>query len=142
MNVNLLQHISRCDNAVTDFITRAREAAGSEPAPLPADRAGAYREAMQRATDLGLDWQTYLDAMAWQAAAESALHMGETFVVRSQTCPECRTVGLVWVRALGKVACINRHCAARSADGTHRSWTMAQLAVARQGRQQPLKAAR
>ncbi|MFJ2780227.1 hypothetical protein [Kitasatospora sp. NPDC087315] len=141
VNVRLLQHIANCDNAVSGFIARAREAAGDESAPMPADRSSAYQEAMRRAAELGVDWQTYMAAMAWRNSVESELYMGNTMVVRREPCPECRTVGLVWVSSISRASCINRHCAAGTEDGAPRSWTVAQLAVARE-RRVPLKAAR
>ncbi|MFD4397259.1 hypothetical protein [Kitasatospora sp. NPDC058478] len=142
VNVELLQHIADSDSAVSDFIAQARAAAQAEPQPAPADRSEAYREAGRRAAELGGDWQAYLDAMAWRSAVESALHMGDTSVVRAQPCPQCGTVGLVWVRALRKVSCVNRHCAVTAEGGAPRTWTLAQLAVARQrGQRSALKTA-
>ncbi|WP_329492450.1 hypothetical protein OG618_37385 (plasmid) [Kitasatospora sp. NBC_01246] len=139
INVQVLQHIANCDGAVAKFINDARAAADSKPVPLPAGRSAVYREAARAAAVLGADWEQHLEAMTWRATVESELLLGDATRIRQQPCPDCSTVGLVWVRAIRRISCVNRHCAATTPDGSHRIWTVAQLSVVRVGLQ-PLKA--
>ncbi|MER7707185.1 hypothetical protein ABTX81_30330 [Kitasatospora sp. NPDC097605] len=131
INVQVLQHVTKADQDVAEFIERARRATGAADAPLPADRTAVYRAAAAAAAEVGGDWPRYLAAMEWRTKVESELLLGDAGSIRREPCPECRTYGLIWVRAMHRVSCLNRHCAATTETGERRTFTVQQLANAR-----------
>lgn len=123
VNLDVIDHISRC---VTEVVEHTR-AANPDAGPLPARVEAVYQWCRENTK--------YADGVVPQRTAtieyrhrlEHAVRAGDGKIVRPHRCPSCGTLGLHWQAAIQRAMCLNIHCAKRN-GGTHRTWTLAKLA--------------
>ncbi|WP_329474199.1 hypothetical protein OIE75_41165 (plasmid) [Streptomyces sp. NBC_01723] len=123
-NVRVLEHI---DRTVAEVITTTREA-NPDPGPIPDDNADIYRWCVEATANAPEAVQQRRDTLEYRHRLEHALAAGDTTVIRRHRCPDCQAPGLFWRNNISKAMCVNRHCARRTSDGRHRTFSLAELA--------------
>ncbi|MFF9287460.1 hypothetical protein [Streptomyces griseosporeus] len=122
-NARVVEHIDRTVAEVTAYTRETNP----DAAPLPDSVLDVYRWCVENTSHAPETVQQRRDILAYRHYLEHAIAAGDTRVIRPHRCPDCGTIGLHWQETRGKAICMNRHCA-RDNGGTHREYSLAQLA--------------
>ena len=137
-NVRVMEHI---DRTVTEVIEQTREI-NPDASPPPEIVHDVYRWCVENTVNAPEAEQQRRDTLEYRHRLEHAIAAGDTSVVRPHRCPDCGAPGLFWQSGISKAMCVNRHCARRNGNGTHRTFSLAQLAHEHIQKQKSLRAAR
>ena len=124
LNLGIVDHIDRC---IDEVVQHARTEAPKPAGPVPSRVADIYDWYREHTEDAGPEVRLRRDIVIHRQKLEHAIALGEHKVIRTYSCPGCRTWGLQWEPHRQKALCLNRRC--RDRNGMARTWSLARLAT-------------